>query len=635
MDDFYKLLNKYRIDGTFCDVALWAKCPTNPENVMGPYSAHKVVLAATCPSLASVMTSQNIALDAADSETMPVLLSWVYGQRDQAAKSITSQQILQRVKYLAKCLGMKSFMTFLSTVGINNGSPPSDGLKPEVHPILEKRSNQSTKRDIARNNNNSSVSNGGGNNNAVNNAGNNAVNDAVNNAGNNAVNDAVNNSPVSNDENVGSVNAPPATKGSTPRNNRTSIGNVPKSQNAVKQESRPNSQAPLSQKENQSNNARLPETTKETRPANKTATKEDESDIDLTDGSPEAGSSQEADSTTEENGNDQMSRRKRGQKDEQPISPVKRKRESSEDNNNKQTAEEIRSTPQMRNRVETKISTSSKLSNLKLTALPDKIAKPSPKPSAPSNPPSQPISPSVNASGKNNAYGWSASWNQVDMNKLKIPEDTTKYPFKKVREATVSMTCYCHICGKMKSGKDLKSHYEKIHAIELKDSYQVICLVEKAEDFLQKCKWVALKDLTAEMALDLVCGVCYVNKSGKKLLFKHLKEKHDVDVNEQNPDLELLVEKKMWEIDMESVTESNGESTGDLTTTWVKFADAAPNGSFQCHECDKQIGSKKSLKIHLSTLHNKDIEEDGSVLQVQRGAPNRKRRSTMGVRDLM
>ena len=51
----------------------------------------------------------------------------------------------------------------------------------------------------------------------------------------------------------------------------------------------------------------------------------------------------------------------------------------------------------------------------------------SPKPSAPSNPPSQPISPSVNASGKNNAYGWSASWNQVDMNKLKIPEDTTKY----------------------------------------------------------------------------------------------------------------------------------------------------------------------------------------------------------------
>ena len=58
MDDFYKLLNKYRIDGTFCDVALWAKCPTNPENVMGPYSAHKVVLAATCPALASVMTSQ-------------------------------------------------------------------------------------------------------------------------------------------------------------------------------------------------------------------------------------------------------------------------------------------------------------------------------------------------------------------------------------------------------------------------------------------------------------------------------------------------------------------------------------------------------------------------------------------------
>ena len=30
-----------------------------------------------------------------------------------------------------------------------------------------------------------------------------------------------------------------------------------------------------------------------------------------------------------------------------------------------------------------------------------------------------------------------------------------------------------------------------------------------------------------------------------------------MDVNEQNPDLELLVEKKMWEIDMESVTESS------------------------------------------------------------------------------
>ena len=70
----------------------------------------------------------------------------------------------------------------------------------------------------------------------------------------------------------------------------------------------------------------------------------------------------------------------------------------------------------------------------------------------------------------------------------------SRYPFKKVREATVAMTCYCHICGKMKSGKDLKSHYEKVHYIDLKDSYQVICLVEKAEDFLQKCKvWETMK----------------------------------------------------------------------------------------------------------------------------------------------
>ena len=48
----------------------------------------------------------------------------------------------------------------------------------------------------------------------------------------------------------------------------------------------------------------------------------------------------------------------------------------------------------------------------------------------------------------------------------------------------------------MKSGKDLKSHYEKTHFIEVKDSYQVICLVEKAEDFLQKCKVI----------LCIVCG---------------------------------------------------------------------------------------------------------------------------------
>ena len=39
-------------------------------------------------------------------------------------------------------------------------------------------------------------------------------------------------------------------------------------------------------------------------------------------------------------------------------------------------------------------------------------------------------------------------------------------------------------------------------------------------------QWVALKDLTGDMASDLVCGVCYVNKSGKKLLFKHLKVSH-------------------------------------------------------------------------------------------------------------
>ena len=39
-------------------------------------------------------------------------------------------------------------------------------------------------------------------------------------------------------------------------------------------------------------------------------------------------------------------------------------------------------------------------------------------------------------------------------------------------------------------------------------------------------------------------------------IFFSFKEKHDVDVNEQNPNLELLVEKKMWEIDMDAVTDA-------------------------------------------------------------------------------
>ena len=49
----------------------------------------------------------------------------------------------------------------------------------------------------------------------------------------------------------------------------------------------------------------------------------------------------------------------------------------------------------------------------------------------------------------------------------------------------------------------------------------------------------------------------------KTVSYMCLQEKHDVDVNEQNPDLELLVEKKMWEIDMDAVTDGSKE--------WILF----------------------------------------------------------------
>jgi hypothetical protein len=45
---------------------------------------------------------QNIALDAADSETLPILLSWIYGQKEKSAELIQSEEALKRVKYLAK-----------------------------------------------------------------------------------------------------------------------------------------------------------------------------------------------------------------------------------------------------------------------------------------------------------------------------------------------------------------------------------------------------------------------------------------------------------------------------------------------------------------------------------------------------
>ena len=66
MEEFYQHLNKFRLEGTFCDVNLWAKFANNSDNVMGPFPAHKVILGACCPTLQSMMTSHNIALDAAD-----------------------------------------------------------------------------------------------------------------------------------------------------------------------------------------------------------------------------------------------------------------------------------------------------------------------------------------------------------------------------------------------------------------------------------------------------------------------------------------------------------------------------------------------------------------------------------------
>ena len=125
--------------------------------------------------------------------------------------------------------------------------------------------------------------------------------------------------------------------------------------------------------------------------------------------------------------------------------------------------------------------------------------------------------------------------------KLKIPEDVINMPYEQVVGATSPMTCYCHICGKMRYGHLLISqHYERSHNVKLKQDTPIICYVQKAEDFLAKCKWVQLQDLTAEMFPDLVCGVCYLNKSGKKNLFKHLKEKHDIEVDENDPGKQLV-----------------------------------------------------------------------------------------------
>ena len=106
----------------------------------------------------------------------------------------------------------------------------------------------------------------------------------------------------------------------------------------------------------------------------------------------------------------------------------------------------------------------------------------------------------------------------------------------------------------------------------------------------------------------------------------------------------------MWEIDMDAVTDegemtivgqsrslkvlcskygqdekdrffsSGTETNNDFTTSWVKYSDAIANGTFQCHECDQHVSSKKAIKTHLGTMHNKELDEkEGSVLQVWGG----------------
>ena len=207
-------------------------------------------------------------------------------------------------------------------------------------------------------------------------------------------------------------------------------------------------------------------------------------------------------------------------------------------------------------------------------------------------------------------------------------------PFKQVVEAVSPMTCYCHICGKMRYGHHaVLQHYEKQHNAKLREDSQIICLLQKAEDFLAKCKWVQLKDLTAEMMPDLVCGVCYLNKAGKKNLFKHLKEKHEIEVDEEDPEYEILVEKKMWEQDMEAV--AGKESTPESQITRVPYSSAPNQGSFQCQECDKLFSNKKSLKQHLLSSHEIELDEEkGQILQVtQHRESSRKRKSALSKQD--
>ena len=85
----------------------------------------------------------------------------------------------------------------------------------------------------------------------------------------------------------------------------------------------------------------------------------------------------------------------------------------------------------------------------------------------------------------------------------------------------------------------------------------------------------------------------------------------------------------MWEQDMEAV--AGKELTPESQPAWIAYSSAPNQGSYQCHECHKPISSKKSLKQHLLSLHEIDLDEaKGQILQViQHRESSRKRKSTL------
>ena len=158
---------------------------------------------------------------------------------------------------------MKAFLTFLSTAAVHNGSPPCDGIKREVHPILKRgKKKQNTAADVdplevvldATDDDATNVA-------AATNA---AATNAA--AATNVTADidvaaaaAKNNARINNNNEVSGVSAPPS-KETSPRSARRSIVNSGNSGNSGKEESRPagtESAGVASQKENQSNNARM------------------------------------------------------------------------------------------------------------------------------------------------------------------------------------------------------------------------------------------------------------------------------------------------------------------------------------------------------------------------------------------